>query len=979
MTINSGWMKIWKAAAGGAFQATAPFVPDVAFIDGQIKLMKPTSVKTWQLFLVCQFVNCVRRHFEAGVSTVVLAFDNYEHVPVCKGMTQHKRNKKVNSFSFASGECLPPIIPDNWEDAIRNRLFKSRVIDYVKTNLHKHLTLAAHQRLIIDHNSTPVVHLPNGTCQDFELPHAGLKGESDVKFTSYTHLGNLLIDAIDGDYVPMAMVHLENLARAGTPEASLPQIAIYRMRVRAGAAAPASASEPKYEYVHINRMAQELCDDVARHCPGCRNACTVLASFAILTGCDYTQGLPTIGPTRVWCNRERVIPLLSTLRGGQEAHDRDVATLSLACPVLYAAVYERRVSVRVNQSAYAGLGVGEMEDRAYLRSNARNSLWTLHYWNAETDHPDPYSNTFGYKRARGAAREPVIPFFPYRIKDRGAQVRAKGSRMVVVNKKSFYPNTIQYAPQPLGNHYVPADQQKAVDYVQSYSLISYKNTAKIANSVIAVILFFLTFGACCVTITRSYGQSKIPMNIITYSIDPWDEYQTFGDVLKGFTNATGTKKDNVRTLWAWSKCDQYITTGRVPKSTDKLTLEVVSGNNPVYIPGGCNCIAQVANAMGDGWLYATATAPSKDDVKKMINFCTYEGSMPHNLTAKPKAYRTLFYVYSFLFLSCTCILIANFMHDLVVMMLKSSKASPENLFAAIKWKLIATVVVFLGLTIALMITLLLVNKGAPTDAKNPEIGLTVGIFIMVAAAVVLFVVPYLTYPNVLDAIHGLISHEIDTGILLIDKEIRDRYLASDVLNAQGQIEQLWTDVLAIPAFVSLIIAVCIMRGWTDYDILLYNALLVFLLLLFTAAGNWVTCHWTRVVTFIEAQNKQNQNVPEKRQSSMVLGAISNNLDGFYQGYKNTITLCQLFIIIALCFTATPTSDVTQYSYIAMYNWLVLMVSLFAVFVFPDLWNDFQALKLHNVTATKQAFLNVLIFMTFLTVSYTEYAKKSLVS
>jgi len=429
MTINSNWLKIWKAEARGAFQASPPFVPTVVFIDGQIKLMKPTSIKTWDLFLVCQFVNGIRKHFDSGAQVVVLAFDNYQHVPVCKGMTQHKRNKKVNSFAFANGECLPPIIPDNWEDAIRNRLFKSRVIDYVKTNLFKHLSLTSNQRLIIDHNCNPLVHLPNGTCHDFELPHKGLKGESDVKFTSYTHLGDMLIDAIDGDYVPMSMVHLENLVKSGTPEAGLPQISIYRMRTNIDKIpVPNPSTVPKYEYLHVNKMAQVLCDDVFRHCPTCRNACTILAAFTIITGCDYTQGLPTIGPQRVWSNRASITPLLTGLAGTAESHDKDVALLSLASAVLYAMVYEKRVTVRVNQSAYSSLTLPQLDSEhervingirgcenmtegtraklptaVYLRSNSRNSLWTLHYWNADPDHPDPYSNTFGYKRARSGA------------------------------------------------------------------------------------------------------------------------------------------------------------------------------------------------------------------------------------------------------------------------------------------------------------------------------------------------------------------------------------------------------------------------------------------------------------------------------------------------------------------------------------------------------------------------------------------------
>ncbi|EKX33647.1 hypothetical protein GUITHDRAFT_147773 [Guillardia theta CCMP2712] len=432
MTINSEWIKLWKEVARDAFSKGLPFSPTVAFIDGQIKLMKPSSINTWEGFLSCQFVSCVRRHFQSGCKTVVLAFDNYEHVPTCKGMTQHKRNRKVSSFSFASGDCLPTIIPQDWEGAIRNRLFKSRVIDYIKTKLPGYLTLQADQRLIIDHNEAPIEYFPNGTCRPFQLTHADLKGESDVKFTSYTHLGDMVIDAIDGDYVPMALVHIERLCRDGLSNASrVPQIAVYRIRVNARGDAPekSASGRMEHEYVHINRLAQVLCRDVGPLTGGRTNACSVLALFTILTGCDYTQGLPTVGPVRVWANRRAIVPLLALIQGTEDSHDDDVSVISLASAVLYALVYEKRVSLRVNQSATregvarelrreeeeriirgvrscgqmsAGT-VAKLPDVNYLRSHASNALWTLHYWNAQDHHPDPYSKTFGYKRIKSGA------------------------------------------------------------------------------------------------------------------------------------------------------------------------------------------------------------------------------------------------------------------------------------------------------------------------------------------------------------------------------------------------------------------------------------------------------------------------------------------------------------------------------------------------------------------------------------------------
>lgn len=555
--------------------------------------------------------------------------------------------------------------------------------------------------------------------------------------------------------------------------------------------------------------------------------------------------------------------------------------------------------------------------------------------------------------------------------------------MVVVNKKAFYPNMMQYAP-PLQGHYQTQTNVQAEKYIENYSLINYQHPVKILNTFVAGILGILTIWAAAVTLGRSYSDSRMPMHILSYSMQPWDEYSKFTDTLKTFTNASSTRKDNVQKLWAWSRCDEYITKGRVPKSSDKSVIEVVSATNPVYIPGGCNCIAQVAHAMGDGWLYASATAPSKDEVEEMINLCTYEGSMPHTLAVHDKTYRTMFYMYAFLFLAASSIIVANFMHDVVVSKMKSvadtNAQTTNNMLGALRTKLMVVVGIVVIITYVFTILLVSLTKSAPEDAKHPELAFTISYFLVSAFFFTLFVVPYFMYENISDAAKKFAEHEVDTGMQIITSEIRDSYTQSNILNAQGQIEQLWTDVISIPAVVSLTVAVCVLRQWTDFDIILYNALLVFLFLVFTTAGNWVTNHWTRVITLMDAQkadiiSRTTTMNPEIRK----LENIEKNLDSFYGGYKNIITMVQVFILIALAFTATPAGDISHYNYLAMYNWVYLLIFLFVIYVFPDMWNDYQPLKLHTVTAMKQFFLNILIFLTFLTVSYTEIANKSAVN
>eukprot|EP00960_Hanusia_phi_P056663 763338-Hanusia_phi.AAC.5 len=211
----------------------------------------------------------------------------------------------------------------------------------------------------------------------------------------------MLVDAIDGDYVPMMLLHLENAACASRSDAICG-----RSPSTASASARRLTRRLSYEYVHVNRLAADLCHDLAPCMPGRRSACRLLALFAILTGCDYTQGHPHRGA------HPRLI------EDEDDTHEQDVAAIALTFAQLYTLAYERRVCVRVQQSALQpGTGPAERIMRgvklhgsmtagtaaklpapAYIMSNASNALWTLLYWIAEHHHPDPYSKTYGYKR-----------------------------------------------------------------------------------------------------------------------------------------------------------------------------------------------------------------------------------------------------------------------------------------------------------------------------------------------------------------------------------------------------------------------------------------------------------------------------------------------------------------------------------------------------------------------------------------------------
>ena len=90
MTIDSSWIACFKEEVPAAFARRPPFPPSAVFCDGQIRLM-PSAIEgvvSWEEYIQRQFERHIKRYFERGVSCVILAFDDYAHVPAAKSMTQ---------------------------------------------------------------------------------------------------------------------------------------------------------------------------------------------------------------------------------------------------------------------------------------------------------------------------------------------------------------------------------------------------------------------------------------------------------------------------------------------------------------------------------------------------------------------------------------------------------------------------------------------------------------------------------------------------------------------------------------------------------------------------------------------------------------------------------------------------------------------------------------------------------------------------
>ena len=188
MTIDSSWIACFKEEIPAAFTQSPPFSPAAVFCDGQIKLMPAAieGVVTWDDYIQRQFARMIQRYFARGVPCVILAFDDYAHVPAAKSMTQIKRRRHLPVQEFFPRDALPPCVPqgERWQQCIANRTFKSKVIQLVIEQLTgPMLEIGEGQSLIVDYQGHPVQYLRGGE----SLPRAGFAplGEADVKFTRY--------------------------------------------------------------------------------------------------------------------------------------------------------------------------------------------------------------------------------------------------------------------------------------------------------------------------------------------------------------------------------------------------------------------------------------------------------------------------------------------------------------------------------------------------------------------------------------------------------------------------------------------------------------------------------------------------------------------------------------------------------------------------------------------------------------------------
>jgi len=406
MTIDSGWVQHLKRECPGAFKPTLSVRPATWFIDGQIKLMKAEWITTWELFVQKQFFDTIDRAFEHNASVVVLGFDDYTHVPLCKSMTQRARNVKQGVFTWNENTPLPQKPPDDWAACMRNRTFKSMVVAMLVRNVQR--TYRNHDRtVIIDWMGPPIVLGRALELDGREIPAAvldadGRRGECDIKALAWSTFGALVVQSTDGDFVPLGLLLCEAHADR--------QVFLERIETKISGGAKRTAfgaTKRRMEFVCIRELVTYVQRALQSHAAPCRAFATLVA----LTGCDFSQSMPAIGPAKMWTARGLMHRLdLASEHGVLSAialsyqfnFGKTIRTVpythidSTTDSGASQAAYARVAAAIVNNTSIAEKTKNAMWSAEDATRHARNVLWTLQYWSTLERWPDPMQPKFGF-------------------------------------------------------------------------------------------------------------------------------------------------------------------------------------------------------------------------------------------------------------------------------------------------------------------------------------------------------------------------------------------------------------------------------------------------------------------------------------------------------------------------------------------------------------------------------------------------------
>jgi len=299
----------------------------------------------------------------------------------------------------------------------------AQVIELAIYRLTSTLPLGGGKALIVDYRGHPVRYDERGAHKGAEMTGLAALGEADVKFPRYAGLfEKLQVDSVDGDSVPIALLHLERSGSAGN-------ISILRLQTRLKGEEPApkrartdagGGSKRVYEYVNAGMLYAALRTVVIPQCLGrtpmpthAGHEVSMLVALIGLSGTDFTRGLPLVSGKTIY---DLLPSLWLRLAVAYDPRTRQLdprTALNTVVATIYQRKFERHTKRAGNSldsvmEALRGSSLSErtrgmLPSAETLHCTVRNTNWLLRYWGEEA-YPDPVQPQFGFVRDGAAVR-----------------------------------------------------------------------------------------------------------------------------------------------------------------------------------------------------------------------------------------------------------------------------------------------------------------------------------------------------------------------------------------------------------------------------------------------------------------------------------------------------------------------------------------------------------------------------------------------
>ena len=360
-----------------------------------------------------------------------------------------KRRKNIPVLPFSQHSELPCMVPEGerWSQCIANRAFKTRVIDLVLLRLPGLLLRGRpDRRLIVDYQQ-PVEYrfdAGEGAVRRETLEELPALGEADLKFARFAdRFESLLVDSIDGDSIPIALMHHELCLRRATPP---PLVSVYRMELNRDKPAPSSkkrergeeepgkkrergeeeepskpaARAPRtYEYVNIHALYEGLRDAIAQGTGRIRmpshagHEITMLVALIALTGTDFSRNLPQMSGRTVFSWLPDIWPALMQAYQPSGSRLDEARAINQLVALLYRTKFPKHAPISDNlagvlstlqQSPLSARIRDSLPSCERVACTVRNANWVLAYWTCEPA-PDPIQPEYGFRLLPGGCTE----------------------------------------------------------------------------------------------------------------------------------------------------------------------------------------------------------------------------------------------------------------------------------------------------------------------------------------------------------------------------------------------------------------------------------------------------------------------------------------------------------------------------------------------------------------------------------------------